>query len=286
MEVEVVLRQIRERRHREVDAVSSSHRERVTRHLHRHRGGAPLAHHRKQRLYVRRLGCRESGLDGLVADECGDRADQPAHHPRRGQPGPYQVGGRGLAARARDSEHRHGPARPAVDLGRHRAQPGPHVVDHYDRYARRHEQQAVAVGEHRDRTPGGRGRGEPGTVRRASGQAGEQVAGADPAAARRDTADRHVCTDQPTAGEGGQRAETLRLDLPRPRQGLAALRHVSTRYWGCSALLPRHTPAAGRVGIASRSAGCARAATRRSRSRGTAARQRHRPRDRVPGCRS
>ena len=92
MEVEVVLGQVGEQRHLEVDRVGPVQRQRVRGHLHHAGPVARLQHPPKGRLQIDRL--RRRPLDLLLdpADDLPHRPQQPALHPRRLQHLPNQEG--------------------------------------------------------------------------------------------------------------------------------------------------------------------------------------------------
>ena len=76
MEIEVVLRQVRERTDRERDAVHAVQRQRMGRDLHHHMRAARIEHLPQQALQGKALGRRALRRDDGVADAVFDRADE------------------------------------------------------------------------------------------------------------------------------------------------------------------------------------------------------------------
>ena len=83
MEVEVVLREVREGRDVEPHPPDPVLRERVGRHLHRHARDAGLTHPRQQPMQVGRLGGRARQRDRFAVDAGAVRPDHARPHARR-----------------------------------------------------------------------------------------------------------------------------------------------------------------------------------------------------------
>jgi hypothetical protein len=129
VEVEVVLREVRERRDVPGDGVGAVQLQGVGADLHDARDVATVAHRAERPLQVDRLGRRAH--DGLLdaADPRGDGAQQagPATGGLQQRPG-QERGGR-LAVGAGDPDHRQRGRRIAGQPGRGRGHRGAHVVD-------------------------------------------------------------------------------------------------------------------------------------------------------------
>jgi hypothetical protein len=106
VEVEMILRQVREDRHVERQAVGAREGQRVRRHLHRHAADAAVAHVREHRLQIERLGRRLVGRACLVAEHVADRADHAGGQAVRAEQRLDQIRGRRLAVRASDADER------------------------------------------------------------------------------------------------------------------------------------------------------------------------------------
>ena len=106
VEVEMVLRQIREHRHVEREPLGARERERVRGHLHRHAPHPAVAHVREHRLQIERLRRRLVGRARLVAEHVLDRADHAGGETARAQQRFDQVRGRRLAIGPGDADER------------------------------------------------------------------------------------------------------------------------------------------------------------------------------------
>ena len=178
VEVEVVLRQVRERDSGEAQAVDAPQLERVRRHLHRAAAVAGVGHPPQDRLQVDALRRRAGDRLDNAADARLDRAQQPGPQPGRRQDRVQQVGGRRLAVGAGDADHLQlvaGTAVEGVGRGRHRL---PRRLDH----ELRDRQVEHALDDQRDgavldcRPPRSRGRRRAGRGRRRGARPAPRIA--------------------------------------------------------------------------------------------------------------
>src|SRR2546428_234936 len=116
MEVQMVLREVREDADVEGQRVDARERQRVRADLHGHAAHAALAHGGQHRLDLERLRRRLSRRPDLVADDVLNGAEDPAGAAARAQQRVDEVGGRGLAVGARDA-HQRQRARGMVPVG-------------------------------------------------------------------------------------------------------------------------------------------------------------------------
>ena len=132
VEVQVVLGEIGEDAHGEVDAVHPLQHQGVGGGLHHHMGAARVPHPGEELLELQGLRRGPLGGDHLVADHVLVGADQ-AHLGSRLllQNGLEQIGGGGLAVGAGDGHHGHIVRRVAVIVGGHHRQ-GPAGIVHPD----------------------------------------------------------------------------------------------------------------------------------------------------------
>ncbi len=136
VEVEVVLRQVREDRRREVHRVGATELERVRGDLDRARPVAAVEHRAEHRLQIDRLRGRASHLALLPADDRGDRAEQSALLAHRLlQQGAHEVGRRRLAVRSRDADDAQLRGRIAVEARRDRGHRRARRADQHFRHA-------------------------------------------------------------------------------------------------------------------------------------------------------
>ena len=106
MEIEVVLRQVRERTDRERDAVHAVQRQRMGRDLHHHMRAARIEHLPQQALQGKALGRRALRGDDGVADAVFDRADEADLRAERLLEHMLDKAGHGrLAVRPRHADH-------------------------------------------------------------------------------------------------------------------------------------------------------------------------------------
>jgi hypothetical protein len=114
VEVEVVLGEVGEDGHVELDAVHARQREGVGGHLHGRAANPRLHHARQQGLELERLGRGLARGLGLVAHPVLDGADHAGRPAARAEQGLHQERRGGLAVRAGDADHREAPRRVAV----------------------------------------------------------------------------------------------------------------------------------------------------------------------------
>jgi hypothetical protein len=210
VEVQVVPRQVGEATDGEPGAVHPAEGQRVARHLHRHVRHAPLGHHREQRLQVRRFWRGERTREPLPRDPGLHGPDQPGRETGGPQPGIDHVGGRGLAGRAGDPEHRQTQRRLPVDPRGDRPEQLPRIVVHEHGHIPQPRPPGTGlVGQHGDR-PGTNGvGGEVGTVDTSTGQRGEQISRHNVLCTQRSAGNRHL---------RGGRSERTRV-RPRHQRG-------------------------------------------------------------------
>ena len=137
VEVEVVLREVREDGHREVRRLGAAELERVRGDLDRASAVAAVEHLREHGLQIDRLGRRAGHLPLLPTDNRGDRAEQPALLARRLQQRAHEIGRRGLAVRARHADDAQPGSRIAVEARRDRRHRGTGRGDEHFRHAKR-----------------------------------------------------------------------------------------------------------------------------------------------------
>jgi hypothetical protein len=170
MEVQVVLAEVRERRHGEADAVGAVQLQRVGGDLHRARLITRVEHRAERRLQVDRLRRRAHGRPLLTSDDGRDAAQQPARPPGGLEQLPYEVRGGRLAARARDPDDRELGGGIAVHPRRRARHRGADVVDQH----LGHAQPQRALDHQRGRAAGDRVAGEVVPVAGEAGHAEEQ----------------------------------------------------------------------------------------------------------------
>ncbi len=121
MVVEMVAREIREDRHREVDAQYAPLRQGMRGDFH-HRARAPDRHHLAEHLLKGdRVGCGALGRNRAIADLIGDRTDQPRRPARMPQDIANHRRRCRLAVGPRDADHGQVTGRPLLHVaGQHR----------------------------------------------------------------------------------------------------------------------------------------------------------------------
>ena len=184
VEVQVVLRQIREDRHVERDPVGAREGQRVRRHLHRDAADAAVAHLREHRLEIQRLGRGLVGRQGLVAEHVPDRADDARGEAARAQQRLHQVRGRRLAVRPGDADEQELPRRVAVEGARELRERGPHRRDQHLRH--RQVSDRLPLGDDDRGAPPDRVRDEAAAVLLEAGDRDEARAGLDAPRVARD----------------------------------------------------------------------------------------------------
>ena len=183
VEVEVVLREVREADGGEADALEPPHRDRDRGGLEHAGGITRVAHAREQPVQVGRLGRRQRERLAHAADARLDRAEQAAPPAGRVEHGREQEGRRRLAVRAGDADDRELLARAAAEHVRERAERRAHPLGAHlrqgDAGERTLDEQGAGAprdGERRQVVP----------VARRPGDAGEERPGRDEVEAQRE----------------------------------------------------------------------------------------------------
>ena len=183
--VEMILREIRERRHGEAQAAQAVHGQRVGRDFHDHIFNAGVGHALKERLYLDGVGRGQTRGDDFLADHRADRADHARFVPRGFEDGLDEEAGGGLALGAGDADEFQTAGGIAEKLLRHVRQRPAHAFDLHLRAVERQ----LALHHQRDRALGKRLRRQIVGVCVQAGDAEKQRAGRRPAridAQRRD----------------------------------------------------------------------------------------------------
>ncbi len=264
VEVEVVLGQVGEDGHVELDPVHAGERQGVRGDLHRGAADADAHHARQQRLQLEGLGRGLAGRLGLVADAILDRADDAGGPPARAQQGLHEQRRGGLAVRAGDGDHGEPPRGMAV-VGIRQPREGLARRRHDDAWRRAARQRVGALRDDHGRAPPDRVGGEAPTVLLEAGDGHEELARRDFTRIVRDT--RHA------AGQGAQ-YRLVRQRLEQRGGGHGGVAHVLTAGGSRPAWHGRRGPRArpgARAGAGTsrpRRAGRRAAASGRSRRRG------------------
>ena len=177
VKVEVILGEVGEHRHVELQLVHPVERQRVRGHLHRHAADPGGTHLGQHRLELQRLRRRLIGHAGLGADHVLDRADDSGAQPPRAQERVHQVRRGGLAVGAGDPHQRErGRRMPVERPGQASQRPARRGHEHLgDAQAA----QRISLGHHQPRAAGHRvGHEAPGVLLEA-GNRDEAIAGLD-----------------------------------------------------------------------------------------------------------
>ena len=187
MVVQVILRQVGERRNGECGVPRAIEVERMRAHLHGHDVAARIAHAGEQLLQIGRFRRGMSRFLGLVADADAHGSDDARALPRYPRDVLYQVGRGGLAVGAGDAHQRNVLGRMVVEV-RRRGRHGLARILHHDlRDVRSVGQVHLALDHEHFRAPIDGVLGERVPIRRHAYHAEERVAGLHPVAAVGDT---------------------------------------------------------------------------------------------------
>ena len=174
MEIEVVLRQVRERTDRERDTVHAVQRQRMGRDLHHHMRAARIEHLPQQALQGKALGRRAlRGEDG-VANAVFDRADEADLRAERLLEHMLDKAGHGrLAVRPRHADHAQALRRMAEPVAAELRQRRARIAHAHPRRVLRH----VVLAQHTGRAARKGGGNEAVAVRDIARNGGKQLAG-------------------------------------------------------------------------------------------------------------
>ena len=209
VDVEVVLRQVRERRDRELEAGQAVHRQRRRRHLH-HRVGHAVGDHLRERR-VQHVRCRRGvrRVVALAVPAVVDRADHARVVAGRAQDRLDEIGRGGLAVGTGDADQRQPPRRMIGQRGDREAERASTIGDDQLRHREAVDRR---LDRHRRRAALDRRRHEGVAVAATAAHRDEQRARRHRARVTGDRAHVEVGADQPGARDGADQFRELHAD--------------------------------------------------------------------------